>query len=138
MNIEFELNIKKAFEVFEKIFASVEFSKEIIRENDNVANVKNILNSNDIEEINYAIELLNKNARITETRRMQQAYFGNTLKNIGSQNIKEQFEQDKDFRIQYLMLLFVFKIFASEEDKNIEHHRFIIKAIDDSIVRLLA
>lgn len=138
MNIEFELNIKKAFEVFEKIFASIEFSKEIIKENNNTANIKNILNSNDIEEINYAIELLNKNARVTETRRMQQAYFGNTLKNIGSENIKEEFENNKEFRIQYLMLLFVFKIFASEEDKNIEHHRFIIKAIDDSIVKLLA
>ncbi len=123
-------NFKENIDLCRKLFL------EVLNTNDSrLAFIENALEDEDyynnlpIEQkskLDKAVEILISNARVEETRKMQQAHFGPLLGRIGSldsDSLVELLKNDEITFIDYIQLLTIFFFRRDIESENHHHDR---------------
>ena len=131
--INFDQNINTAINIFISIFNSLEKSLEFLKESRVNKDFNKLLkNEEEMEKINEAIELLNINASQTETRRKQQQYFADLFSKINNNTLKEDFYNNNDVRIQFLLLYISF-MFNPKHDTTTPGHAIVLNIIQQGL-----
>ncbi len=86
--------------------------------------------------LKVANNLLIENAMITETRKMQQQYYGPILGEIVKDEFAKNFESNQEFRNKFLQLMVIFLSKDNLHDKHAEHHKFIEKNILSALEKI--
>lgn len=123
---QFELNIKKVNDIFKKTFSNLDICEKFVRlfATNNELDFSQF-NDNEKNEIDESVKTLVENARIFETRKLQQQYFMNVLELTASEDFVNKFKNNEEFRMKYMQLLIVFNHKSNMHDKDAKHHIFI-------------
>lgn len=137
----FETNTQKALDIFKEILPSYEIRKEFLSHIDDSVSSYEKLELKARERMDLAIQLLVENARVTETRKMQQQNFGPALAILRQEpeNIVTHIKNDELFFIQLIQLSVIFLHVHEIESENHSHEtiRVTLKKTLAKIIPLL-
>ena len=119
----FEQKIKQVNNIFKNVFNDLNISKEFVRSFLKEQELTlSVLTSEQVSDIKKAINILIENAKLVETRKMQQQHFMPLFAKIGDKNFVNNFNKDEEFRLMFIQLLIVFLDKTNLDDKDAKHH----------------
>lgn len=136
--LNFKKNIEEALANFEGVFTSFDIMKKYLVEFNDTPNSYEKLDEQSRQKVDHAVELLVQNARVTETRKMQQEHFGPTLAKLrqSADKIVKNLKEDHNFFICFIQLTVIFFQRRDIESEN-HHHDMIRESIEKTIKEIV-
>lgn len=134
----FENNINQVQDIFNKVFNDIN-PKDFVREYIKVQDISKVvvLTKSDIDHLKKAMDILVQNARVEQTRKMQQKFFMDILTIANNEEeFLLKFNNDSIFCHKFLMLLIVFLDKNNLHDKDASHHIHIAKIINAAAMKI--
>lgn len=131
---KFEDNINKVVSNFNNICPDNESKLSFIKTAIKSDNMLEMLSPENTQLLKEAMEAFIDSARVTETRKMQQAMLmpllAKMFKNTPFTEMKTYFEQDRKMFSLFCMMFVTFKYEESLRKHGEEHHKDILAALD--------
>lgn len=133
----FEKIIQEAFGIFQKVLPDYQTKKDFLINLDSKPSSYESLDENSRQQMNHAVNLLIENAKVTETRKLQQQHFGPALAILrqGSNAILTEIKKSDEFFTQLIQLSVIFLHFKEIENEK-HNHDHIREALRKALISI--